>query len=163
MVMGYKSPPKSAEAKAEWLKWLANPNGETQQQLSKRIKTSETTLIIWKKAYTNQNKTKEEMGEEAFMAMLKAAKGGNATAGRVVMQAVGMLDEKQEDRNPTDFSPEQYIEIAIRIVNQLKQQYGQGGRNCPVCNRPPPIPTEVCVSSEQEHRPDSKVGSVALS
>ena len=161
--MGFKSPPKSAEAKAEWLKWFENPNGETQQQLSKRIGTSETTLIIWKKAKIGSAKTKEQLGEETFLELVKAAKRGNAAAGRTVLQALGMLIEKQEDKHPTDFTPEQYIEISIRIINKIKQLYKDNGGCCPICGKSSLLSTEVRLSTEQEHGTDSQVGSMGLS
>lgn len=160
--MGVKSASKSEQVHQEWLKWFSNPQGETQQQLSKRIGVSETTLIIWKKAHTQKNKTNEELGKETFDAMVRAAKAGNAAAGRTVMQALGMLIEKEEDKHPTDFTPEQYIEIAVRIINRLKQQYQSGG-DCPVCNRPSLLHSEIRQDTGQDKTESSPILSIPIS
>ena len=89
-----------------------------------------------------------------------AAKSGNSNALRLKAQLEGRLDKGSE--SGFEFGPKEYIRVAREITEQLRADYKEHSRNCPVCGRPNFLFNEVCVPSEQEHGADNQVEALAV-
>ncbi len=104
----------------------------------------------------------ENIAVRIFQATLKSAEKGSPAAQRTIAQIVGILTEKQEIVHKNEFTSDELIELGNRIILRQRGIFAAGGRNCPVCGRPPLLHEEIRVDSGCSPTESSQVATMAL-
>ncbi len=101
--------------------------------------------------------------EAIKQAIVKSAKAGSPASQRLAAAMYGIpIAEKREETEEHDFSSEEYIAIAQRLINAQRENFRQGNRNCPVCGRPPLLDAEVRLDSGHDTSETSEMGGMAV-
>lgn len=130
--------------------WLATPPEErvlkTQKDLAKELDVTEVQLSRWKTELKLYIAEPSEITALREHILDEAKKGGNAQMARLAWDIMNPKEEIKE----AGFTADDYINVAIKTIEQLRESYRSGGGSCPVCSRPKTLPEEVCVHPDKD-------------
>lgn len=133
--------------------WLSTPPEErvpkTQVALAKELGVHETQLSIWKKELNLQSATPSEV--TGFIETVKKWADSGKNPGWATLYW-NIINPKNKETKGAEFTPDDYINIGIKTIEGLREQYRQGNGNCAVCGRPKEVHGEPCLDTRREQQ-----------
>ncbi len=152
------------------LKWRAMPPLErkpaTIEKLAKELGLSKVTIH----SYFNKAdaKAKGSEGENRWENVIDKAyehafrDKSSARDKECYARLTGNWIEKREDTLKFEPTASDYIEIAKRTAESLREDYRQLGGDCPVCGKHTQVRIEAYLGAEPEHTEDREVAALGL-
>jgi len=95
--------------------------------------------------------------------LVKACEKGNSSALRIYYQRTQKLLDKKEETIKYEPSPDEYIRLAQRVVQGLKDSCRETGGVCPICGFGQALYDAPRLDTEREHEEDGEVAALAVS
>lgn len=138
-----------------FIEWLATPledrEPQTQKELSLKLGVSEPQLSDWKRELGLVPTKQSDITALREHIISEAKKAGNAQMARL---AWDIMNPKNEEKKEADFTADEYINIGLKIIEQLRNSYRESGGVCPVCDRPQTLRGTARLDTEQEQQED---------
>ena len=123
----------------------------TQREFSRIYDVSEPQLSVWKKELDLVEVKPSEIADLKEHILKEAQKGGNAQMAKLAWDIVN--PDKKEVKE-AEFTADDYINIGIKIKEQLQDSYRSGGGSCPVCGKPKIYGNETRFHPESKYAED---------
>ena len=145
---------------AEWLATLPEERvPKTQKELAMELGVKEPQLSIWKKELDLQSAKPSEI--KIFLdAIYKHAIAGKNAAYATTWWNI--THPKDEGKKEAEFTADDYINIGIKVTEQLRNSLREGGGSCPVCGKSKEVCNEPCLDTEPGKEEDREVATVAV-
>ena len=133
---------------------------ETQREFSRIHGVSEPQLSKWNEQLNLVKATPSEIADLKEHILKEAQKGGNAQMAKLAWDIVN--PDKKEVKE-AEFTADEYINIGIKVKEQLQDEYRSSSGICPVCSRPKEIRNGARLDTKPGSEEDREVASVELS
>lgn len=131
----------------------------TQREFSRINEVSEPQLSVWNRELDLVEVKPSEIAELKEHVLKAAMKGDNAQMAKLAWDIVN--PDKKEVKE-AEFTADDYISIGIKVTEQLRNSYREGGGSCPVCGECKLLRHEARLDTEPEHEEDREVAPVAI-
>ncbi len=102
--------------------------------------------------------------EPIMKSIEKSAKAGNAASQRLWAEIRGKTVRAYgATQKVIDFAAADYIRLTREVISLIREDFKGRKGKCPVCGKSDLLHDELLLSSEQEHRQGSEMGTVAVS
>lgn len=147
----------------EYIEWLATPPEEreikTQHELAKKLGVNEPQLSKWKSELNLQSAKPSEIVEFKNLVWKFFKEGKGAKYGDLWW---GIVNPNKKEIKGEELSADELINIGIKTIEGLRNEYREGSGNCPVCSKPKSFRNEAHLDTEPEQQEDREVATVAV-